>query len=108
MTREVLGEIEHLVLLAVFRLGADAYGVPIIKELQSRTKRSVSRAGVYIALKRLEAKGFVRSRLGEKRAERGGRPRRHYTIQRAGVIALKHSRAALMRMWQDVEVQLES
>ena len=108
MTREQLGEIEHLVLLALFRLGPEAYGVPIIREMESRTRRSVSRAGVYLALKRLEAKGLVRSRVGDSLPERGGRARRFYTIQRAGVAALKQSRAALVSMWRDIEVKLET
>ena len=107
MTREQLGEIEHLVLLAVFRLGPGTYGVPIIREMEARTRRTVSRAGVYIALKRLEDKGLVRSRVGDKLPERGGRSRRYFTIQRAGITALKQSRAALVRMWQDIEVRLE-
>ena len=107
MTREQLGEIEHLVLLAVFRLGPEAYGVPIIQEMQTRTGRAVSRAGVYLALKRLEAKGLVKSRVGASLPERGGRPRRFFSVQRAGITALKQSRAALVRMWQDIEVKLE-
>ena len=107
MTREVLGEIEHLVLLGLLRLGGESYGVPIINEIGIRTGRQVSRAGVYIALKRLQAKGLVSSRIGEKTAERGGRARRYFTLTRAGIISLRQCREALVQMWQDYEPLLE-
>src|SRR5687768_17648138 len=68
--REGLGEFEHLVLLAVARLGANAYGVPIIDELEQQTGRRVSRASVYVALKRLEKKELIVSMLGDPTPER--------------------------------------
>ena len=59
MGRIDLGDMEHLVLLAILRLGADAYGIPILDEVCARVGREVSRATVYVALKRLEQKGLV-------------------------------------------------
>jgi PadR family transcriptional regulator, regulatory protein PadR len=102
--REGLGEFEHLVLLAIARLGADAYGVPIVDELERQTGRRVSRASVYVALKRLEAKGLIVSMLGEPTPERGGRAKRYFQISSAAERRLQEARAALMKMWADLPV----
>jgi DNA-binding PadR family transcriptional regulator len=108
MPRELLGEVEHLVLLALLRFDEPQYGVPILDEIEARTGRKPSRAAVYIALQRLEAKGFVTSRLGEPTAERGGRARRYFQLEPAGIAILRESRQALVRMWANVEHRLES
>jgi len=97
-----LGEIEHLVLLALLRLGERSYGVPIMEEIAARTGRNVSRPAVYIALRRLEAKGFVTSRMGEATPERGGRARRYFTLTAAGHRQLHETRTALLSMWANV------
>lgn len=107
MARDLLGEIEHLVLLALLRFDAPEYGVPILDEIEVRTGRKPSRAAVYIALQRLEAKGLVSSALGESTTERGGRARRYFRLEARGVVALRESRQALVSMWTDVEHRLE-
>ncbi len=68
----VLGEFEQLVLLALVRLGADAYGATVSIEIEQQTGRPVSISAVHTTLDRLEEKGFVRSRLGEPTPQRGG------------------------------------
>jgi PadR family transcriptional regulator PadR len=105
--RESLGEFEQLVLLAIIRLGSDVYGVPIVEEIRRRTGRSVSRAAVYIALRRLESKGLVASRMAGPTPERGGRSKRMFRIQPDAVELLRESRQALLSMWQDIEPVLE-
>lgn len=107
MPREALGDVEHLVLLALLRLGTPAYGVPILDEIETRTGRAPSRAAVYIALSRLEAKGMASSTLGDSNAVRGGRPRRYFSLTPAGVTALRDSRQALVRMWENMEARLK-
>jgi DNA-binding PadR family transcriptional regulator len=74
--RAYLGEFELMILLALIRLGDDAYGVPISKELLNTTGREVSLGSVYAALDRLERKEFVTSTLGDPTPERGGRAKR--------------------------------
>ena len=74
-----LGEFEQLVLLAILRLGEDAYGVTIAGELERRAGRLVPRGALYTTLDWLENKGLLRSRLGDPLPERGGRARRDYT-----------------------------
>jgi len=97
---EAPGEFEQLVLLAVLRLAGEAYAVPVRREIGERTGRTPARGAVYATLERLEAKGYLESRLGEPVAERGGRPRRYYRVRPTGARALEASREALQRMWQ--------
>jgi PadR family transcriptional regulator PadR len=99
-----LGELEQIVLLAVLRLGDDAYAIPILDEIQRQASRRIARGALYTALARLEQKGCLRSRVGDPLPERGGRSRRYFTVTPAAIRALKHSRAALMRLWRGLEV----
>ena len=91
-----------MVLLAVVRLGDEAYGVPISKELRTLADREVSLGSIYAALERLESKGFVSSMLGDPTPERGGRAKRYYRATANGVRALKKTRAALTRLWSGI------
>jgi PadR family transcriptional regulator PadR len=100
--RSYLGEMELMVLLAVVRLGDDAYGVPISKELLILAKRELSVGSIYAALDRLERKGLVSSSLGDPTPERGGRAKRYFRVTRTGVRALKTTRAALTNLWNDI------
>ena len=101
-----LGELEQIVLLAVLRLGDEAYAVPILEQIEAQTGRKVARGALYTALDRLEAKGCLRSRMGDPLPERGGRARRYFTVTAAAVRALKASRLALMRLWNGLETIL--
>ena len=98
-----LGELEQIVLLAVLRLGDEAYAVPILEQIAAQTGRKVARGALYTALDRLEAKGCLRSRVGDPLPERGGRARRYFTVTPAAIGALKASRLALMRLWHGLE-----
>jgi DNA-binding PadR family transcriptional regulator len=103
MSHQGLGEFEQMVLLAIAHLRDEAYGVPIVEEIERRTGRSVARAAVYISLRRLEEKGFVSSWMGEPTAERGGKSRRYAKLTAAGARALRESRRAAERMWQGLD-----
>ena len=92
-----------MVLLAIAHLREDAYGIPIVEEIERRTGRSVARAAVYITLRRLEEKGFVASWMGEPTPERGGKARRHVKLKADGAKALRESRRAAERMWQGLD-----
>lgn len=99
---DALGEFEQIVLLAIVRLEADAYGTTIRREIEARTGRLVAIGALYTALERLERKGYVGSTLSDPTPQRGGRSKRYFMIKAAGVAALKRSRLALDRMWADV------
>src|SRR5215207_7434900 len=94
-----LAEFELLVLLAALRLGPDeAYTVSIAEEIEQRTGRAVRRANVYTTLQRLEAKRLVTTRLGDPRAERGGKPRRLVTVRPSGVASVRATTNGIQAM----------
>lgn len=95
---DLLGSLEHIVLLAVARLGANAYGVTVRQEIETRTGRNLSIGAVYATLERLESKGYVSSSLGEPTAERGGRAKRHFHLETEGKQALAASQDAISKM----------
>jgi PadR family transcriptional regulator PadR len=95
-----LGELEQMVLLAVRRLGDEAYGLGIMDVLQERVGRSVSRGTVYVTLDRLEEKGLLSSRQGPTVPGRGGRPRRLLTVTDEGLEALAEARRAWQSLWE--------
>ena len=94
-------------MLAILRLGEEAYAPAILEEIETRTGRPASRGSIYITLDRLEDKGLVESRLEAGPPERGGRSRRYVELSEAGVEALRESRDALLNLWQGVEERLE-
>ena len=105
--RDALGEFEQSVLLAIAHLGAGAYGVPIRREIETRTGRSVTVGALYTALDRLETKGFLSSTMSDPTPERGGRSRRQFRLRAAGAAALKQSRDVFERMWAGLEKDLK-
>lgn len=90
-SRNSLGELELLVLLALLRLGKGAYGAAIRDEIYDRTGRRVTPGAIYPTLDRLERKGFVRSYAGDPVPERGGRSKRHFVIERSGLAELRRA-----------------
>ena len=98
-----LAEFELLVLLAALQLGpGEAYTVSIAGYIEQRTGRSVRPASVYTTLQRLEEKRLVDTRLGEARAERGGKPRRLVTVRAPGVAAVRATTGAIEAMTRDL------
>lgn len=104
MRRQFLTEFELMVLLAVLRLGDEAYGVPVAEEIEATTGRVVLLGHVYAALDRLALKGLVSSTLGDPTPERGGRAKRYFRVTSRGVQALRETRQALTALWSRVPV----
>ena len=102
-----LGEFEQLVLLALVRLGAEAYGVAIRDEIEERTGRDVTLGAVYTTLLRLEDKKLVATRLGEPTPQRGGRRKKFYRPLAAGRRELVTSLDALRNMTRGLTPGLE-
>ena len=107
MTRHSLGEFEHQVLLAMLRLGGEAYSVPLVLELEERTGREVAPAAVFIALRRLEQRGLLTSRLDERARGETGRVRRYFKPTREALRRLKEARRSLVRLWEGLDVTLD-
>jgi len=99
MSRNYLTDFELMLLLAILRLGDEAYGVPIARELETAGRRTVMLAAVYAGLERLEKTGLVSSRIGEPTPERGGRAKRFFKVTPAGVNAVRQTRRVLMQLW---------
>ncbi len=108
MAQERVGELEHLVLLAILRLGDVAYGVTITDELAQHTARPILRPSVYIAIRRLKKKGLIRSRMGEPKPRRGGRARQYFELEPEALEILRESRSTFQSLWRGLGSELEA
>ncbi len=97
-----LGDLQQLTMLAVTRLGGDAYGAAIRGELLRVAGRKVSVPTVYVTLVRLEEHGLVESTDAPREEGRGGRARRVFRLTPAGWSALDSAQASMARMWEGV------
>lgn len=95
---DYLGEFEHLILLALLRLGENAYGVTIRETLRARAGRDTSFGAIYSTLRRLEVKGLVRSSLGDPAPVRGGRAKKYVAVTARGREAVREAHRAFGRM----------
>jgi PadR family transcriptional regulator PadR len=104
---DVLGAFEQAVLLSILRLGDEAYGRAILKDVQTRLERDVAAGAAHATLERLENKGLLTSHLGTGTPVRAGRARRYYRLQPAGVRALNDARAAVDNVWHGLKWPLK-
>lgn len=102
MKKFQLGEFEEVVMLTVGVLYDEAYGVSIKKEIESRLSRNVSVGALQTALKRLEDKGYLKSRDGESTEERAGRPKKYFQITALGKRALEYTRSTREELWRAI------
>ena len=100
MAREYLGSFELMVILTLIRLGDNAYGVPITKEIEELSGRDIAIGSVYAALDRLEQKGFVYAELGESTPERGGRAKKYFRVTATGQAEVREAQRTLTKLWQ--------
>jgi PadR family transcriptional regulator PadR len=98
----MLGEFEYLLLTAAVRLGEDAYGAAIRREIEEATGRRCSIGALYTTLDRLETKGFVKTWMGDSTPQRGGRAKRMVRVTVKGVQAAAAFYRAVMRVSRDV------
>lgn len=98
-----LGSLEHIVLLAVMRLGADAYGMTVRRAIEEATGRDISIGAVYATLTRVESKGFIKSFAGEPTAERGGRAKRYFRMTADGIGAVRATHKIIQKMSAGIE-----
>jgi PadR family transcriptional regulator PadR len=99
MKKYPLGEFEEIVMLTVGILYDEAYGVSIKREIENRLRRNVSVGALQSALKRLEDKGYLRSREGEGTEERAGRPKKYFQMTAYGKKALAHTKSTRDELW---------
>ncbi len=101
--RDFPSEFEQMVLLAILRLGGNAFALAIVRELDREAGRAVSRGALYKTLERMEGKGFLTWSTEEATPDRGGHPRRLFAVTPVGVEILRTSREALMRLWDGLD-----
>jgi PadR family transcriptional regulator, regulatory protein PadR len=99
MKRIQLGEFEEVVLLTVGVLHGNAYGVTIKDEIEQRLDREVTIGALQITLRRLESKGFLKSKAGESNESRRGRPKLFFEITAHGKKALEYTKASRDELW---------
>jgi DNA-binding PadR family transcriptional regulator len=102
MARDLLTDFELMILLATLRIGEDAYGVQIAREIETVSGRRVLLGAAYAALDRLERNGLVSSTLGNSTPERGGRAKRFFQVTSRGVRAARDTQQALIALWRDL------
>jgi PadR family transcriptional regulator PadR len=100
--RDYLTDFELMILLAVLRLGDEAYGVPIAREIETTGGRSVVLGAVYAALDRLEVNGLVVSAVGDPTPARGGRAKKFFRITATGLRAVRQTQQALTSLWTGI------
>lgn len=100
---DLLGSLEHIVLLALIRLTGTAHGTLVRREIEVCTGRDVSIGAIYATLERLEAKGYISSHIGPPTPERGGRSKRLFHVEAAGQQALQVSRETIRSMTAGVK-----
>jgi PadR family transcriptional regulator PadR len=100
MARHLLTDFELMILLATLRVGEEAYGVQIAREIEATSGRRVLMGAAYAALDRLERNGFVSSTIGRPTPERGGRAKRYFRVTPRGVRAARDTQQALVALWQ--------
>ena len=106
MTRTALGDLEHQALIATLRLRGEAYSVSVVQEIEDRTGRQVAQSAVFIAMRRLEEKGLLESRVDDQSTDKG-RLRRYFDLTPAGIERLREMRHALMSLWDGFTAELE-
>ncbi len=97
-----LGEFQEIVLLTIMVLDEEAYGVSIKQEINQKTNRNISRGALHTALTRLEEKGFIKSAQGETTPDRGGLPKRYYTVTNKGIVALHEAKELRDQLWGQI------
>jgi len=102
MKKYQLGEFEEIVMLTVAVLYNQAYGVSIKKEIEVRLKRNVSVGALQTALKRLEDKGYLKSREGDTSEERAGRPKKYFLITALGKRVMQHTKSTRDDLWNAI------
>ncbi len=100
--RHFLTEFELMLLLAILRVGDEAYGVPVAREIEATAGRTVMLGAVYTALERLQSKGLVSSLVGDPTPERGGRAKRFFSVTPKGVRAVRNAQRAFTALWSGI------
>lgn len=98
-----ISKAEEMVLLAILRLGEDAYGVSIRRQIRKNTKKDYTYGTLYGLLRQMERKGYIRKIKGEPLPKKGGRSKSYFKLTPVGGRALKEAMELHERMWKDID-----
>jgi len=104
--KDSLGSLELATLLAVARLGDDAYGLAVRRDVAAQAAHDYSVGAIYTTLQRLEDKGLIASHHSDPLPVRGGRSRRHFRVTAAGRKAIQLAQRRATAAWAGVESAL--
>ena len=97
-----LSRIEEILLLAVWKLGDDAYGIAIRRQVERDTGLSWLSEAIYAPLSRLKDKAYITSRKADRSTEKGGRPRIYYRLTPSGIERLISAQEINRTLWKGV------
>ena len=100
---DLLTRLEEAILVAVLKLGEDAYGVPINREVSKVLERNYTMGGLYFALDQLVRKEYLMKRSADPTPRRGGRSKTYYRLTPEGKEALEAARQYHIRLWKSVQ-----
>jgi PadR family transcriptional regulator len=96
---------EELLLLSIWKLGDNAYGVTIRQHVTELTGKYWSIGAIYDVLNRLTRKGLVSTVVGTPVKARGGKSKRFYRITKSCFRALEEVRSLQRKAWVDIPEQ---
>jgi len=103
MSTKFISRSEEFLLLAVWRLKENAYGVTIRNQINKATGKTWAYGALFVMLSRLEKKGYLKSHFADPSAERGGKSKRIFRLSHQGIIALEEVRRAQDSVWSGIE-----
>ncbi len=103
MSGKFISRSEEFLLLAVWRLKGNAYGVTIRDQLKKATGKTWAYGALFVMLRRLEKKGYLTSHFADPSSQRGGKSKRIFQLSPRGVKALKDVRKAHESIWSGIE-----
>ena len=104
---QILSRNDEILMLAILRLRDEACGVSIIQEVLIRTGKRLTFGSLWVSLDILFKRGLINKRMADPTPERGGRAKRFFQVEPAGITSVKESRNALVSMWEDLDPVLE-
>lgn len=90
---------EEFLLLSVWKLQKDAYGLEIKQYLSDLLNQELSVGAVYVPLKRLKKRGYLETWDSEPTDERGGRSKRFFKLTGKGISALQQVKSVQEESW---------
>jgi PadR family transcriptional regulator len=97
-----LTRFEEQILLSVWKLQHDAYGISIYRHIRELTGKKLAISGIYFPLERLVKKGYLTAFKGKPEPVRGGQSKRYYLLTEIGTDVLIRSKKIQDRFWHNL------